>query len=74
VAGYAGGVIGSGTNAKDYHKSTDLGVDSLDSVDSPLQGFETDGLISTSKNARNDFKMDDILVEMKKPKEPVEEI
>lgn len=38
TGGYAGGVIGSGTNAKEYHRgiSPDLGHDSLDTVENPL--------------------------------------
>ena len=50
TAGYAGGVIGSGVNAKDYHKTVQkqdvLAMDSLDAGDSPMQN---DSLLSTSK-------------------------
>ena len=65
--GYAGGVIGSGVNAKDYHKPPPatpadcLAQDSLDTMESPLQN---DSLLSNSKAQKQDFKMDDILIEM----------
>lgn len=64
MAGYAGGVIGSGVNSKDYHKSPDLAADSLDMAESPLEGFANDSLLSITKNVKNEFRMDDILIEM----------
>ena len=49
ITGYAGGVIGSGVNARDYHKKeqTDyLANDSLDTVETPLQN---ESIFSNSK-------------------------